>query len=127
MRIIHIGLALHLLPDGIRDGFRSKAIRNILALHTEYSAKPEHDGCQYRSVAHIFLSDHFFMSLNIDAMTGGLTIEANTANGIDGSLSIGRGFKGLNRRSALELIDRTFHLVNKISATMQTGKHGSSH
>ena len=41
--VIHIGLALHLLPDGIRNGLGCEAVRSILALHTECGAKPEHD------------------------------------------------------------------------------------
>ena len=42
--IVDIGLALHLLPDGIGDGLSRKTLRSILALHTERGAKPEQDG-----------------------------------------------------------------------------------
>ena len=91
--IVDIGLALHLLPDGIGDGLGSKAIRSVLALHR--STKPEQN-CSYCYAAVVslhILTDYFLSALDIDAMTGGLTIEAYTADGIDRSLGIGFGLK----------------------------------
>ena len=96
-----VGLTLHLLPDAIGDGLRSKALRSILALHAERSAKPEQRDEYISNTIHYslitihyslitihFLLHHLRVSLDVDAVLGGLAVETHAAEGIDGSRGI---------------------------------------